>query len=223
MLLKELKNISDEEKIEQFDELLKYTEYLQDKNAEYMVWKIRFEREQKKELQRHKDKLRLEKWHELLSVRADTLVEIWEAQKKEHPILALTSARWASRKKIYPELIKNPEKPNSMIAKETKTSATAVKKARQELLASWEVLNNKIDLVKRIVTRSAMLTETAQEELLKRFKNCPESIANKDLISAIKNSSAMYSLFVGQATDSHWWTLEKQDQKLLDDVLWDNL
>ncbi len=265
MLLKDLKGISDEQKIEYFDDLLEYANELLQKNAEFLILKHRLKaenakylKEQEKLLEREIDKkvtakmqtwkrqkvkeLDKEEWramylktqkeiskarwdfeNEKAAYRNSIVQEMAEAQKEKHPMLKLSSRQWKSRTKIYPQIMTNPEKTNKSIALDLKTSELTVEQARNELIASWEILNNKIWLVKRIVTRAAMSTEKAQEVLLDRLINAPDTIANKDLISAIKNNAALYSLFVWAATDSNWWVIKKEDQKILDEVLWNHL
>lgn len=269
MILKDLENLSDEEKISNFDVLLDYTKELQRKHLENLVLRHRmkennekylkeqekllkqeideevkkrvsentkdFKRRKVKEMDKEESRkiylttikdIQKEKWgvyKAKAQIRAEIMEELAQAQLKKHPMLNLTSTQWKSRLKIYPKIMAHPEKSTKTIALELWTSSITVEQAKNELIASWEILNNKIDLVKRIVTRAALTTEKAQEVLLKRLTKNPNSIANKDLISAIKNNAALYSLFVGQATTSYWWIVEQQDQKLLDDILDDNL
>lgn len=175
--------------------------------------------ETKKKVDQEKMSLFHEKW----DIRNEIINEIAEANKKKYPILNLNSAQWKSREKLYPLIIENPAMPKTTLAQKANTSVKTAENAINELMATSQPLNNKIDLIKRIVTRSALTVEKWQEVLLKRLMEEPETIANKDLISAIKNWAALYSLMVWQATDSKWWIIKKEDQDMLDEVLWDNL
>jgi len=220
MILQDLENLSDEEKVANFEVLLDYTKELQKKHLENLVLRHRMKdtnkkyleeqekilkqevedeikkrtSEQMKEFRRRKVKemdkeesrqvylttirdLRKEKWEVYRSkalIRAEIMEELAKAELKKHPMLNLKSTQWKSRLKIYPKIMANPEKSPKAIALELKTSEMTVIQAKNELLASGEVLNNKIDLIKRIVTRAAMTTEKAQQVLLDRLTNDPD-------------------------------------------------
>ena len=171
------------------------------------------------DLQKLEKELFFKKWE----IRAEILKDIAEWQKLKHPILNLPESKWKSRQKLYPIIMNNPYKTPKAISLDANTSKKSAENAVNELMASWEIIASKIPLIKRMVTRWALTIEKAQEILLGRLLANPDSIQNKDLISAIKNSTALYTMFVWQATDKNWWILEKEDQKILDDVLWKHL
>lgn len=262
MYLKDLENISDSEKIDYFDDLLDYAKKIQEKNAEFLIFKHRLKKDNEKYLkeqeqllereidkkvtakmrnwkrQRVKEldkewgrkiyldtvkKVKDEKWafeKEKARYRNQIIQKMAEAQKEKHPMLKLDSRQWKSRTRIYPLIMKNPERTNKSIALELKSSEMTVEQARNELVASWEVLNNKIWFVKQIIKDSAEITQRGQQEMIRRLREDPKGISNKDLNSIIKNNQASYSLFVWEATDNNWgMKIREEDQKLLDDVL----
>lgn len=167
---------------------------------------------------------KLEIQRDKITIMREAIKEVANLTRKQNPILWLSQEDWDIRKKLYPMIIKDWWLKNETIARKVNVSNWTVIKARDELTASGDLLNSKIDLVKRIVTRSAITVEKAQEEILKRIADNPDGIEFKDLLLAIKNNAALYSTMVWQATDTNWGSILKaEDDKLLQEVLWTHL
>lgn len=169
------------------------------------------------------DKKKLEIEQNKISIIRGAIEDLATLRRKKQPILWLSPSDWEIRKKVYPMILNNPADADSTLAKKAWTTPSVIVDAKDELTLSWDLLNSKIDLVKRIVTRAAMTTEKAQEILLKRLIDNPNSIQIKDLLAAIKNNSALYSMMVWGATDTNWGILADEDNKMLQEVLSKNL
>lgn len=166
---------------------------------------------------------KLEIQQDKINIMREAIKDVATLRRKQNPILGLSEKDWSIRKKIYPMIIKNPASADSTLAQKTWVTPGTIKNAKDELTASWDLLNSKIDLVKRIVTRSALTVEKAQDEILQRLSDDPSGIEFKDLLNAIKNNAALYSTMVWQATDVNGGILQDEDDKMLQEVLSKNL
>lgn len=232
--LDNLHNLSDNAKLYAFDQVLLYCKELKEKNTNYIIHnktklnklESKLKTEYRLKLEKAEKNLKNQE-KKLFSSRDQIKKEIYEeiakSKKTENPLMSLNPSQWNSRKKLYPIIMENPDKHPWTMAKDAWVRKSEALAAIAELTASGDLLNSKIDLVKRIVTRSAMMTEKAQEIFLERLFTMPELISNKDLLAAIKSSSTLYSMMVWKATDNNWGLLEAEDQKILDDVLNKNL
>lgn len=248
--LKEIENLKDNEKIEQFENLRLHCLFLewefwkssklqadfskqvkeevnkQNKKNVAFFWQAdvkKYYEDIIKDLRKDRDMARANPRLDELNMRRKIINEMAVEKKKENPLL-LPSVR-KSREKLYPYILTNPWASMTEIKKWTWASQAVIKAAMNELIVDWKLIIEKIDFIKEIVAAHAVLMKWSQLRLIERLQSDEEmkNMTTNELVNIMKTAWAWYSLLVWQTTDKNGWLLKEQDEKLLDEVLWKHL